>query len=397
MNTELLRSIGLTDSEIKVYLALLELGSTTKGPIVDKSKVASSKVYELLEKLQQKGLVSSIIEAGMKYFEATPPTRLLDYMKEKQDSLTKQRQELQQLIPELELQQKYAKHKSEATIYRGLKGVKTAYEDILNTLQAGDEYYVTGGMVPHSAYFTFIEQFHKRRAKKGIKVKLLYTELVKSIASNIENLPGTKIKFVPQHLLSSCFVVMYKTKTLITVASEDDLTLFKIDSKGVTESFMKQFKLLWKQDVSVVEGFEGMQQALQTFLNSLKAGETWDVLGATFGEEEKKFAEIFTDIHKQRREKGIKGRMLFQQQAAKFIRENKGNKTYNEAVLHAGNTIKYLPYETQSPVAIFPSAEKTLLVIQKKTPVAITIENKEVAQAFKKHFEQLWNQSEKIV
>ncbi|MBI2665760.1 hypothetical protein HYX12_04015 [Candidatus Woesearchaeota archaeon] len=50
MDIDLLRNIGLTDSEIKVYLALLELGSSTKGPIVDKSRVASSKIYELLEK-----------------------------------------------------------------------------------------------------------------------------------------------------------------------------------------------------------------------------------------------------------------------------------------------------------------------------------------------------------
>ena len=45
MDLQLLRNIGLTDSEIKVYFALLELGSSSKGPIVNESKVASSKIY----------------------------------------------------------------------------------------------------------------------------------------------------------------------------------------------------------------------------------------------------------------------------------------------------------------------------------------------------------------
>ena len=54
VKTELLEEIGLTKSEIKVYLALLELGSSTTGPIVDKSKASSSKIYEILDKLMQK-------------------------------------------------------------------------------------------------------------------------------------------------------------------------------------------------------------------------------------------------------------------------------------------------------------------------------------------------------
>ncbi|MDO8660920.1 MAG: helix-turn-helix domain-containing protein, partial [Candidatus Woesearchaeota archaeon] len=142
MNIELLESIGLTKAEIKVYLALLELGSSTTGPIVEKSHASSSKIYEILEKLMQKGLASFVIESGMKYFEAAPPSRILEYVKEKEDSLTKQRQELQNIIPELELKQKLSNHKSDATIFRGLKGVKTAHEDILKTLKSGEEYYV---------------------------------------------------------------------------------------------------------------------------------------------------------------------------------------------------------------------------------------------------------------
>ena len=57
MNTEILQEIGLTKSEINVYLALLELGSSSTGKIVDKSKAASSKIYEILDRLMQKRIV----------------------------------------------------------------------------------------------------------------------------------------------------------------------------------------------------------------------------------------------------------------------------------------------------------------------------------------------------
>lgn len=247
MNLEILESIGLTKTEIKIYLALLELGSSTTGPIVEKSKASSSKIYENMEKLMQKGLASFVIESGVKYFEAAPPSRILDYMKEKEESLLKQQKEIAKIIPELELKKKYSKRKTQATIFRGLKGVITAYEDILKTLKSGDEYYVSGGMLQHIGYFAYISEFHQRRAKKRIKVKILYTELAKTLAQRIKNLPGTTIKFAPNYMLSSCFVVMYNTKTLISVASEDDLTLFQLDNKGVTDSFISQFKLLWNK------------------------------------------------------------------------------------------------------------------------------------------------------
>ena len=51
METKALREAGLTKGEIKVYLALIELGSTTTGPLIEKSKVSRSIVNEILKKL----------------------------------------------------------------------------------------------------------------------------------------------------------------------------------------------------------------------------------------------------------------------------------------------------------------------------------------------------------
>ena len=62
MDTTSLREAGLTDGEIKVYLALLELGAATTGPIIEKSGIARSIIYQILDKLMQKGLVSMVMK-----------------------------------------------------------------------------------------------------------------------------------------------------------------------------------------------------------------------------------------------------------------------------------------------------------------------------------------------
>ena len=62
MDISILEDIGLTNAEIKVYLALLELGSSTAGPILEKSKLQNSVVHMTLNKLIDKGFVTFIKE-----------------------------------------------------------------------------------------------------------------------------------------------------------------------------------------------------------------------------------------------------------------------------------------------------------------------------------------------
>ena len=61
MDSELFKEIGFTEREIKVYFALIELGTSTVGPISKKTKLQPAKVYETIDKLKEKGLVSYIV------------------------------------------------------------------------------------------------------------------------------------------------------------------------------------------------------------------------------------------------------------------------------------------------------------------------------------------------
>ena len=51
MDTKILEDIGLSNAEIKVYLTLLELGTSTAGPILEKSGLQNSVVHMTLNKL----------------------------------------------------------------------------------------------------------------------------------------------------------------------------------------------------------------------------------------------------------------------------------------------------------------------------------------------------------
>ena len=48
MNTDILKEIGLTDTEIKVYIALLEQGESLASKISGKAEVERAVTYHIL-------------------------------------------------------------------------------------------------------------------------------------------------------------------------------------------------------------------------------------------------------------------------------------------------------------------------------------------------------------
>jgi len=133
-----LLKIGLTEGEAKVYLALSETGSSTVGPIINKSGVAYSNIYDILNRLIKKGIVSFIIKNKTKHFQAASPSNLIQYLDKKQEQIIKDKETLTKILPDLEKLQEI-KSKQEAEVFIGKKGLRTAYEKLFKNASKKDE------------------------------------------------------------------------------------------------------------------------------------------------------------------------------------------------------------------------------------------------------------------
>src|SRR3989344_8398974 len=99
MYEDKLRKLGLTNGEARAYSALLELGSSTVGPIVSKSGIAYSKIYEVLDRLIEKGLASFVIKQKTKHFQPLEPRRLQEYLDKKEEEIKESRTLLNEILP----------------------------------------------------------------------------------------------------------------------------------------------------------------------------------------------------------------------------------------------------------------------------------------------------------
>jgi sugar-specific transcriptional regulator TrmB len=146
---EALQRAGLTKGEARVYLAITELGESTVGKIVDVSGVTKSIIYQILEKLIEKGLVSFSFKEKTKYFQAAPPDNLITYLEEQEETLNETKKEMRELIPQL-LMKRATANSGQVTVYQGFKGLMTVYTKRFEKLKPGDEY-VNIGLPPHTA------------------------------------------------------------------------------------------------------------------------------------------------------------------------------------------------------------------------------------------------------
>ncbi|MEK6964128.1 MAG: helix-turn-helix domain-containing protein [Nanoarchaeota archaeon] len=246
MDFEPLRQLGLTEGEIKVYLALVALGETTTTPIAEESGVSLSKIYLILDRLAKKGLVSHIIKKKTKYFRAADPHRLLVYLQEKEQQLHTQEEDLKQLVKKLEAKQETAITAETAQVYDGLRGIQTARERTLKIMKKGEEMWVIGiSPTAYQGLLAYFEDFHKRRYGKGIKCRYLYNECArKPVGKKSATYPLSEVRYMPEGLATPGWIEIYADTVTVGLNKGQSFSVV-IQNQEVANSFKIYAKLLW--------------------------------------------------------------------------------------------------------------------------------------------------------
>ena len=243
MDTSVLEAIGLTKSEIKAYLALLDLGASSTGPIVMRSGTADSKIYEVLEKLSRKGLASSFLEGGVRRYKAASPNMILEYLDEKKKRVGEEEAAVSKLLPSLLMMEHMRSKANEASVFTGPRGVKTAFMDIVNTLQKGEEVHIMGIYSFGDAFLRAVQLFHKNRAAKGIKARILFNKGATQTAKALSGYKPLEFRFMPSDIFTPAIFLIYSDRVIISLG--DEFTMFVIKSASAAKAFDAYFSAMW--------------------------------------------------------------------------------------------------------------------------------------------------------
>src|SRR3989344_2051758 len=95
-----LKELNLSEGQIAVYAAVLELGISSLNKIHEKTGIERRNIYDILNKLIEKGLISYTIEKGKKTFQSTHPNKIISYLEDKKRDVEKIEQEIKPHLDE---------------------------------------------------------------------------------------------------------------------------------------------------------------------------------------------------------------------------------------------------------------------------------------------------------
>jgi len=234
MDISSLIEIGLTRNEARIYLALLKHSPALVGHIAEISNIHRRNVYDALERLIEKGIVTYIIKDGKKYFSAADPKRLVSLLKEKE-------QIIKTVLPELTELFKRRSDKQDAEIFRG----KAALLSMLNMhITDKKDLYIFGSnkqivdvLGKHYA------EHVKEKEKAGVRTNIIFNSSSKSKKMAKNKL--TEIRYLPQKYDTNISTVIWGDKVALQLWLPDEPLAILIRSQDFARGFKVFFDIMW--------------------------------------------------------------------------------------------------------------------------------------------------------
>ena len=226
-----LEKIGLSPNEIKVYLTLNDNGSCKAGRISKLAHLDRSSAYNALKLLQEKGFVSYVMIGKIKWFQATGPRRILEYLKEQED-------DVQAILPALQERHKRKKIEGQVRMFKGIKGVKSVFLDIIRT---GKNNYAFGSEGQFSERMPeFAYQFDRMKKEKGIKTQLI----IRRGRRELDN-KTTKYRYLSDDVESPAVTNIYGDKIAIIIWTDEPEGII-IENAAAAKAYKSYFDLMWE-------------------------------------------------------------------------------------------------------------------------------------------------------
>lgn len=242
---ERLMKLGFSENEAKTYLELLRNGATTTTWLAKKLNLHRGYIYEILDKLIEKGVVSSIKKNGKKNFEAFPPSEILAYIEEQKEKIQARESDFKKILPELNKIHEMKRSKQRIFLFEGKKALKSILE---SALENNKEMLVFGaaGKFPRGMtdyYFNW----NKRRAKNKINLKIVYNSKEVGIKeSSKEETTYVEKRYLRFDQDNPASVFLYSDKVAIVIWVEEPI-INLIESKEAYEMYKRYFETFWKQ------------------------------------------------------------------------------------------------------------------------------------------------------
>ena len=234
--TEILQKTGLSNKEIAVYLALLQLNTGSVLNIAKKANLKRPTCYLILEDLLNKGLVSVVKTRGGVIYEVSNPEIILSKHKTQQH-------EIEEIIPQLKALANLSQDKPKIEVFEGKEGINTVYQMIAESKEVMYWADVEAFYDEYKWIFDLTEQLI---LKKKLKLRELMSNSPKAIELAKKRISqGQQAKISQNHPFYNDNAI-FDDKVAIFSFKKDSLFTILVQDKEIANSFKSLYELAWE-------------------------------------------------------------------------------------------------------------------------------------------------------
>ena len=238
----ILKQLGFSEKEIKVYLTLLKSGPSSVRTLAQVSGINRGTTYDILKSLKENSLISFYHKDTRQFFVAEDPSALHKNLEHRIDNLEEVREHLTSVIPELKSLFSDSGEKPVVKYYEGYSGVKTVLSDVLGTTGLSKEklYYVFSSEAIREYLYKAFPNFTKERIRKKIKVKAIGVGHKGTVAQLAEK------KSLNAKKSSPTYILIYPGKVaMISINSLKQPLALIIEDEALFVTQQQVFDFIW--------------------------------------------------------------------------------------------------------------------------------------------------------
>jgi sugar-specific transcriptional regulator TrmB len=228
---QILMEQGLEEREAKIYLLLVKEGDLPALQIARKIKIDRTTVYDILEKLHIKGIISVYNENNTRKFHPLEPDKLLTYYKEKYGSLEK-------IIPDLKIISNNKDGIVKCELFTGKDGLKTVLKDLIS--HKGD-YKVINIKKEFEEVLGYFNDMGVLRLDEFKAKEIAIVER----GSSFRKLKNGEYRYLDKKLISPITTLIYKQYVVFFIWTEPHFAI-RIENNNFVKAQEEYFDLLWK-------------------------------------------------------------------------------------------------------------------------------------------------------
>jgi len=234
-----LKTFGLKEKEIIIYLKLAELEQATPLELSKKTEIKRPTVYVILQNLEQRGLVNKVLNERKTSYIIQHPKKLLIDAEEKLNNL-------KAIIPQLESFITNKKGGPRVSVFEGTAPLDRAYYDAFFT--EGEILFMSTLKLSQKAFPLTFKMLEKAEYSPTFRVRELVDESLDGKKYAIKNNvpPYRSIRLIPKKYLPfDVDIGIFGDKVLITSIQKEYFFTVKIESKDIANAFRMLYEIVW--------------------------------------------------------------------------------------------------------------------------------------------------------